>query len=144
MPQTAIGRREQFPRPAAIPQVRTALLQLQRDFARRPGGAILDGRDIGTVVCPEADVKLWVDATLEKRANRRWKELVARGEQLDLDEVTAQLARRDERDRSRSDAPMKPAADAVLIDTTDLTIDAAVEKARQVIDEFLGEQDGLQ
>jgi cytidylate kinase len=137
------GVGEAASRVAAITEVRTALLDLQRDFAQRPGGAILDGRDIGTVVCPDADVKLWIDASLEKRAERRWRELVAGGEHLELEDVIVQLARRDERDRARRDAPMKPAADAVLIDTTDLTIDAAVEKARQVIDEFLGEQDGL-
>ena len=119
---------------AAIPEVRAALLRLQRSFANQPGGAVLDGRDIGTVICPDADVKLWVDADVRVRAERRWKELVEKGDRLSLDEMIAQLQERDARDRARADAPMVAAADAVLIDTTDLTIDAAVDKARGIID----------
>lgn len=124
-------------RVAAIPQVRTALLEFQRAFARQVGGAVLDGRDIGTVVCPDADVKLWVDAAIETRAERRWKELQAMGEKLTLEEMIAQLKERDTRDRTRKDAPMQAAADAVLIDTTHLTIDAAVDKAREAVDAVL-------
>jgi len=120
---------------AALPKVRAALLDAQRSFAQQPGGAILDGRDIGTVVCPEADVKLWVDATLETRARRRHAELVAKGELLTLDEMVTQLQERDARDRERDTAPMRKAADAVLIDTTDLTIDAAVDKALRIIEQ---------
>ena len=120
---------------AALPKVRAALLEAQRAFANQPGGAILDGRDIGTVVCPEADVKLWVEATLETRARRRHKELVAKGETLSLDDMIAQLEERDSRDRERTTAPMRKAADAVLIDTTDLTIDAAVEKALHIVEQ---------
>ncbi len=120
---------------AAIAEVRAALLELQRDFAHRDGGAILDGRDIGTVVCPKADVKLWIDAAIETRALRRWKELSSKGSELSLDDMIAHLKERDARDRSRDDAPMVAAADAVLIDTTDLTIDAAVDKARSVVEE---------
>ncbi|RIJ32047.1 (d)CMP kinase [Henriciella algicola] len=119
---------------AVLPEVRAALLELQRNFAHQPTGAILDGRDIGTVVCPEADVKLWVDANVEVRAKRRHAELKAAGDTITLDELTAQLRERDERDRNRKDAPMVAAADAILIDTTDLTIDAAVDKARAAVE----------
>ncbi|MEM6534378.1 MAG: (d)CMP kinase [Pseudomonadota bacterium] len=121
---------------AAIGEVRQALLDLQREFAGQPGGAILDGRDIGTVVCPNADVKLWIDASIEVRATRRWRELSAKGDPITLGEMITHLKERDARDRSRSDAPMVAAADAVLIDTTDLTIDAAVDKARAVIEDI--------
>ena len=119
---------------AALPQVRAALLQLQRAFAAQSGGAVLDGRDIGTVVCPQADVKLWIDARIEVRAERRWRELIARGEDLSLDDMIQQLKERDARDRDRDSAPMTQAADAVLIDTSDLTIDAAVDKARHIVE----------
>lgn len=125
---------------ASIPQVRAALLELQRAFAAQPKGAILDGRDIGTVVCPDADVKLWVDAAVEIRAERRWKELMEKGEKLSLEEMIAQLKERDERDRNRKDAPMVAAADSVLIDTSDLTIDAAVDKARAAVDAVLAQK----
>ena len=119
---------------AVLSEVRAALLELQRNFAHQPTGAILDGRDIGTVVCPEADVKLWIDADVEVRAQRRHAELKAAGDTITLDELTAQLRERDERDRNRKDAPMVAAADAILIDTTDLTIDAAVNRARAAVD----------
>lgn len=125
---------------AAIPDVRAALLDLQRAFANQAGGAVLDGRDIGTVVCPDADVKLWVDASVEVRATRRWKELTDKGETLSLDEMIAQLKERDERDKNRADAPMVAAADSVLIDTTHLTIDAAVDKARAAVDAVLAQK----
>ena len=120
---------------AVIPEVRQALLDLQRSFAAQPGGAILDGRDIGTVVCPDADIKLWIDASIDVRAARRWRELSAKGDPITLEEMIAHLKERDARDRSRSEAPMIAAADAVLIDTTDLTIDAAVDRARAVIED---------
>ena len=119
---------------AALPEVRAALLDLQRAFANQPGGAVLDGRDIGTAICPHADVKLWVDASVEERARRRQVELAEAGQSLTLEEMIAQLKARDARDAGRADAPMLRADDAHLIDTTDLTIDAAVEKARAVID----------
>ena len=122
---------------AAVPAVRAALLDLQRAFAHQPNGAVLDGRDIGTVVCPEADVKLWVDADIEARATRRWKELTAKGDTLSLEDMIAQLRERDNRDRTRADAPMIAAADSVLIDTTLLTIDAAVDKARAAVEAVL-------
>lgn len=124
---------------AAVPAVRAALLDLQRAFANQAKGAVLDGRDIGTVVCPNADVKLWVDASVETRATRRWKELTAKGETLSLEDMIAQLKERDERDRDRADAPMVAAADSVLIDTTHLTIDAAVDKARAAVEAVIAQ-----
>ncbi|MEM9739978.1 MAG: (d)CMP kinase [Pseudomonadota bacterium] len=120
---------------AAVPEVRAALLQFQRDFACRPGGAVLDGRDIGTVICPEADVKLWIDASVEERARRRHAELLVRGETLSFDEMVGEVRIRDSRDAGRQDAPMVQAADAHLIDTTELSIDAAVERACEIINQ---------
>ena len=124
---------------AAVPEVRAALLELQRNFAKQPKGAVLDGRDIGTVVCPNADVKLWVDAAVEVRAERRWRELQAKGDTLSLDEMISQLKERDARDKNRADAPMIAAADSVLIDTTHLTIDAAVDKARAAVEAVIAQ-----
>jgi cytidylate kinase len=120
---------------ATIPEVRVALLAYQRSFARRMGGAVLDGRDIGTVICPDAEVKLFVTASDEVRAYRRWLELVSNGENLGEIEVLADLRARDRRDSERATSPLKPAEDALLLDTTELTIDAAVEKAVCVINE---------
>lgn len=114
---------------AALPAVRAALLDAQRSFARDPRGAILDGRDIGTVVCPEADAKLYVFADETTRAWRRWREATDRGEAADLDEVLRQLRERDRRDRERSTAPLEIAPDAFLLDTSALSIDAAFQKA---------------
>lgn len=122
---------------AVQPHVRAALLEFQRAFARRPGGAILDGRDIGTVVCPDADVKFWVDAALPVRAQRRWQELRVGQPELLLSDVEADLTRRDGRDRERTIAPMTRASDAHLLDTTELTIDAAVEKACRLVEQTL-------
>lgn len=111
-------------RVAVIPAVRAALVDFQRRFARADGGAVLDGRDIGTVICPEAEVKLYVSASPEVRAHRRWLELGG-----DAAQVLVEVRERDARDMGRADAPLRPAADALLIDTSDLTIDAAVERA---------------
>jgi len=122
---------------AAIPNVRQALFDLQRAFATREGGALLDGRDIGTVIAPDADVKLWVDADVTQRAVRRWKELISQGEQMRLETVVDQLKARDARDQGRAEAPAAMAADAILIDTTDLTIDAAVERAMAAVEAAL-------
>lgn len=122
---------------AAIPSVRQALFELQRAFATQAGGALLDGRDIGTVIAPDADVKLWVDADVVQRAARRWKELVSQGDTISLETVVEQLKIRDARDQGRADAPAAMAADAILIDTTDLTIDAAVEKAVAAVEAAL-------
>jgi len=118
---------------AAIPAVRDALFQLQRRFAQQPGGAILDGRDIGSVICPDADIKLWIDAEIGVRAKRRLLEFAGQGHEIDLPTMIAQLEHRDHRDRTRSQAPMVKAADAILIDTSSLSIDAAVDKARSII-----------
>jgi CMP/dCMP kinase len=119
---------------AAIPQVRQALMNYQREFATRPPGAVLDGRDIGTVIAPGADVKLFVVATPQVRAARRVRELMARGETADEREVLADLLRRDERDTGRAIAPLKPAPDAHLLDTTHLGIDAAFRAAIAIIE----------
>ncbi len=120
---------------AAIPQVREALINYQRQFATQPPGAVLDGRDIGTVIAPGADVKLFVVASPEVRAKRRTLELKARGEAVDENEVLADLLRRDERDSRRTAAPLKPAPDAHLLDTTHLGIDAAFRAAVAIIED---------
>ncbi|MEW2919198.1 d(CMP) kinase [Ruegeria sp. ANG10] len=114
---------------AVIPEVRAALVDFQRAFARRAGGAVLDGRDIGTVICPEAEVKLFVTASAEVRAERRFLELRAKGADVTREFVLADVRERDVRDAERSAAPMKPAADAVLLDTSDLSIEAALAQA---------------
>ena len=119
---------------AAIPQVREALINYQREFATRPPGAVLDGRDIGTVIAPGADVKLFVVASPEVRAARRLLELRARGETADEREVLEDLLRRDERDSRRTAAPLKAAPDAHLLDTTHLGIDAAFRAAIDIIE----------
>jgi len=119
---------------AAIPQVRQALMNYQREFATRPPGAVLDGRDIGTVIAPGADVKLFVMASPEVRAKRRVLELQARGETADEEEVLADLLRRDERDSRRTAAPLMQAPDAHLLDTTHLGIDAAFRAAVDIIE----------
>ncbi|MCW5751961.1 MAG: (d)CMP kinase [Alphaproteobacteria bacterium] len=124
-------------RVAAMPAVRAALLDFQRDFARRPPGgargAVLDGRDIGTVVCPDATVKLFVTAAPEVRARRRHLELAGRGEDVPFAQVLADLNERDRRDQARAAAPLRPAPDAHLLDTTDLAIDAALARAKAII-----------
>lgn len=119
---------------AAIPGVRAALLKLQQDFARQPGGAVLDGRDTGTVIAPEADVKLFVTASPEVRAKRRHIELAARRTPVEYCEVISDIKKRDERDSERSIAPLKPALDAVLLDTTDLDIEAAFRAAIKIVE----------
>lgn len=119
---------------AAIPAVREALLNWQQAFARRDGGAVLDGRDIGTVVAPDAEVKLYVTASDAERARRRHAELVKARPDLTLDEVLDDLKARDRRDASRDTAPMKPADDAHVFDTTSMSIDAAVAEAVRLVD----------
>ncbi len=123
---------------AVLPDVRAALLQFQRDFARRDGGAILDGRDIGTVICPDADVKLFVTASDAVRAKRRFAELRAKTPELTLETVERDLKQRDIRDASRDAAPMVAAMDALVLDTTEMTIKAAVQAAIDVIREYRG------
>ena len=118
---------------AAIPAVRLALLDFQIEFAARDGGAVLDGRDIGTVICPNADVKLFVTASAEVRADRRFKELSAKGDQTDFQKVLAAVIARDERDAARDVAPMVAAADAITLDTSDMSIENAVAQAISAI-----------
>jgi cytidylate kinase len=122
-------------RVAAIPEVRAALVDFQRAFAARAGGAVLDGRDIGTVICPEARAKLFVTASDEVRADRRWAELRGRGAEVTRAEVLEDIRRRDLRDSTRADAPLRAAGDAKLIDTTELSIDEAVRIAIGFVEE---------
>ncbi len=119
---------------AAVPEVRDALINFQRDFAGRDGGAVLDGRDIGTVICPDADVKLFVTASPEIRAERRYQELSAKGLDVTRDGVLEDVNARDARDAARAAAPMKAAEDAVMIDTSELSIDDAVAAAIKQIE----------
>lgn len=115
------------------PAVRAALLEPQRAFAGQPAGAVLDGRDIGTVIAPGAEAKLFVTASVAARAARRFNEMVRRGEQVTLAEIAADLAARDARDSSRAVAPLRPADDALLLDTSDLTIGQAVQRAIELV-----------
>ncbi|MCJ2185239.1 (d)CMP kinase [Novosphingobium beihaiensis] len=117
------------------PAVRRALYERQRGFALQPGGAVLDGRDIGTVIAPEAEVKLFVTASVEARAQRRFLEMESQGRQVALADIAADLAARDERDRNRKDAPLRAAGDAALLDTSDLNRDAAIAAAIALADE---------
>jgi cytidylate kinase len=123
---------------AKHPEVRKALLAYQRNFARASSGAVLDGRDIGTVVCPDADVKLFVTATSEERARRRYLELKQAGITISEAEVLSDIRRRDERDKNRAAAPLRKAPDAHLLDTTNLDIDAAFKAAIDLIDAAMG------
>lgn len=116
------------------PAARAALLDRQREFANQPRGAVLDGRDIGTVVAPHADAKLFVTASVDARAERRYREMLDRGEDVTLDRIRADLEARDARDRDRTVAPLIAAEDALLLDTSDLTIDAAVQRAIDLVD----------
>jgi len=119
---------------AAIPEVRQALLDFQRAFARRAGGAVLDGRDIGTVICPDADVKLFITASDAERARRRHKEMVESGHDVTRDEVMEDLRQRDERDSARAEAPLKPAEDAHRLDTSEVTIEEAIAWAVAIVE----------
>ncbi len=119
---------------AAMPEVRAALVKAQRDFARRPSGAVLDGRDIGTVICPHADVKIFVTASPAARAQRRALEMMRRGEKADYAHVLADIQRRDARDAERADAPMRAAEDAVSLDTTRLDVEGAFARALEIVE----------
>lgn len=119
---------------SAHPLVRAALLQRQKRFARQPGGAVLDGRDIGTVIAPDADAKLFVKATPQVRAQRRHRELQTHGSDVSFDKVLADIRARDARDSARSTAPLTMAADAALLDTSTLTIEASVAKAIALVE----------
>jgi cytidylate kinase len=119
---------------AVIGDVRAALVDFQRAFARRAGGAVLDGRDIGTVICPQADAKLFVTASAAVRAERRFLELQAKGADVTREQVLADVKMRDERDMNRTESPMRAADDAVLIDTTDMSIENAVAAAIRAVE----------
>ena len=118
---------------AMIPEVRAALLDFQRAFAARAGGAVLDGRDIGTVICPDAPVKLFVTASAEARAKRRYDELIERGHEASLEHVLSDVKERDARDINRTDAPLRPAVDAQRLDTTELSISEAIAQAIEIV-----------
>jgi len=119
---------------AAIPAVRAALIEMQRAFARRPGGAVLDGRDIGTVICPDADAKVFVTASPAARAQRRALELAQRGERADYAAILEAISRRDARDSGRDAAPLRAADDAVILDTTKLSVEEAVARAIAIVE----------
>lgn len=120
------------------PSVRAALFERQRAFALQPGGAVLDGRDIGTVIAPDAQVKLFVTASAHARAERRWREMQTRGIAADLGEIEADIMRRDARDTTRADSPLKPAPDARILDTSALDRTAAIAAAIAAVEEVLG------
>lgn len=119
---------------AAIPEVRMALFDFQRNFAANPKGAVLDGRDIGTVICPDADFKFFVTARPEIRAMRRLKELHAAGDNITLEELKSQIIERDYRDANRNDAPLKPTETSIMLDTSDLGIDEVIQKAIGIVE----------
>ena len=122
---------------SAYPSVRAALLKRQRDFAQQPGGAVLDGRDIGTVIAPAADVKLFVTASPEVRSQRRVRELLERGMPAHYEDVLADIRARDARDGSRKVAPLKPASDAIILDTSNFDREAAIAEAIRLVEERL-------
>jgi CMP/dCMP kinase len=129
---------------AAIPEARAALIEAQQAFAARPGGAVLDGRDIGTVICPKANVKIFVTASPETRAQRRALELRSRGEPSDYAMVLADILRRDRRDSSRAAAPLKPASDAMILDTTDLDVEGTFHEALRLVEAKVTAKDARQ
>lgn len=122
---------------AVMPAVRRALVEAQRAFSTRLPGTVLDGRDIGTVVCPQAPVKLYVTASPEVRARRRYEEIIAKGASADFEAIFADVKKRDERDMGRADSPLKPADDAHLLDTSEMSIEAAFSAAKELIDAAL-------
>ncbi|QFT78155.1 (d)CMP kinase [Erythrobacter sp. THAF29] len=119
------------------PSVREALFERQRAFAEQPGGAVLDGRDIGTVIAPDADVKLFITASVQERARRRWLEMTGREIEIPLSEIEADIVRRDARDINRKDAPLKAAEDAMIIDTTAFDKDQAFEAVLEAVEQKL-------
>jgi cytidylate kinase len=128
------GAGEAASRVAVHGPVRQALLALQQDFAAQPRGSVLDGRDMGTVICPRAPAKLYVTATANVRAERRWRQLSGQGDPVDLGDVLADIHRRDARDAGREASPMRPAPDAVLLDTSEMTIEQATDAARRIVE----------
>ncbi|MCO5081909.1 MAG: (d)CMP kinase [Rhizobiaceae bacterium] len=137
---SAHGVGEAASRVAVIPELRRILVEKQRAFARNPAGAVLDGRDIGTVVCPDADVKLYVTASAEVRAMRRLRDIENRGGSAQLAGILADIRKRDERDTGRADSPLRPAADAHLLDTSEMSIEAAFQAARRIVDDTLAKR----
>ena len=135
----AVG--EAASRIAVFPGVRRALVEKQRAFARQASGAVLDGRDVGTVVCPDADVKLYVTASARVRARRRLAEMEARGEAGDLASILADIERRDARDMGRADSPLHPAADAHLLDTSEMDIETAFQAAKSRVERAISARD---
>jgi len=125
-------------RVAVHPDVRIALREFQQSFAAQEPGAVVDGRDIGTVIAPNAQAKLFITASPEIRADRRWKQLAGQGEAVTYEEVLADIRRRDARDAGREDSPMRPADDAVLLDTSEMTIEAAFDAARRIVEAARG------
>ncbi|WP_416796657.1 (d)CMP kinase [Ciceribacter azotifigens] len=125
---------------AVMPAVRRALVEAQRRFAAKLPGTVLDGRDIGTVVCPNAPVKLYVTASPEVRAKRRFDEIIAGGGSAVFDDVFADVRKRDDRDMGRADSPLRPAADAHLLDTSEMSIEAAFQAARDIVDDALTQE----
>jgi cytidylate kinase len=125
-------------RVAVHPDVRIALREFQQSFAAQEPGAVIDGRDIGTVIAPDAQAKLYVTASPEIRAERRWKQLATAGEDVRYEEVLADIRTRDARDAGREDSPMRPADDAVLLDTSEMTIEAAFDAARRIVEQARG------
>ncbi len=122
---------------AVMPSVRRALVEAQRAFSKKTPGTVLDGRDIGTVVCPDAAVKLYVTASPEVRARRRYDEIVASGQAADYDAIVEDVKKRDDRDMNRADSPLRPADDAVLLDTSEMSIEAAFQAAKRIVDAAL-------
>ncbi len=120
---------------AVMSRVREVLVEVQREFARKEPGTVIDGRDIGTVVCPDANVKLYITASPEVRANRRYKEIIDSGGEADYEAILADIKIRDERDMSRKDSPLKPAEDAHLLDTTEMSIETAFQTALAIVEE---------
>lgn len=118
---------------AKIQEIRKILFQYQRDFANQEGGAILDGRDIGTVICPDADYKLYVTASVEVRSERRYKEMLEKGKDVKYEDILTDVTQRDKRDFERKDSPMRPADDAVMLDTSTMSIDDVFKKAVELI-----------
>ena len=133
--QHAIG--EAASKIAVMPKVRRALVEAQRNFAAKEPGTVLDGRDIGTVVCVDAPVKLYVTASADVRARRRYDEIISGGGTADFETIRADIIKRDERDMGRADSPMKQAADAHLLDTSEMSIEAAFAAAKTIIDAAL-------
>lgn len=127
---------------AVMPRLRETLVHRQRKFSENQQGAVLDGRDIGTVVCPNATVKLYIIASPQARAERRFREIIGKGEQADYEVILADLIRRDARDMNRAQSPLKPAEDAHLLDTTKLSIEGAFNAACAVIDPIIAKNGG--